>query len=242
MIREIALDTETTGLKPEDGHRIVELGCLELLNHMPTGRTLHFYFDPERPMDPDATRVSGITDEMLRGKPFFADLAQPFLDFIADAPLVIHNAAFDMGFLEMEFARLKRAPLAQQVGSVLDTLALARELYPGKRNSLDALCDRLEVDRSGRTLHGALLDAQLLADVYIQMTRGQESLLGAENVKSASQAVTVQACDLSAFILPMPVADETELAAHHAILADIDKASGGKTVWRSALEEQESVP
>ena len=241
-LRQIVLDTETTGLSAEQGDPIVELGCVELVQRRLTGNNLHLYFNPERDSHEDALKVHGLTREFLSSKPTFGACADEITQYLQGAQIIIHNAAFDMGFLEMEFARLKRAPLAQQVGSVLDTLALARELYPGKRNSLDALCDRLEVDRSGRTLHGALLDAQLLADVYIQMTRGQESLLGAENVKSASRAVTVQACDLSAFSLPMPVADETELAAHHAILVEIDKASGGKTVWRSALEAPESVP
>lgn len=230
--RQIVLDTETTGLSAEQGDRIVELGCIELVGRRLTGNDLHLYFNPERDSHEDALKVHGLTREFLTGQPKFATCADEIVRYLEGAQVIIHNAAFDMGFLEMEFARLKRTPLAGQLAGVLDTLALARDLYPGKRNSLDALCDRLEVDRSSRTLHGALLDAQLLADVYLQMTRGQESLLAGDSGATASAVIAVQPCDLSAFTLPVPEADEAECTAHETVLAEIDKASGGKTVWR----------
>ena len=221
MIREIALDTETTGLKPEDGHRIVELGCLELLNHMPTGRTLHFYFDPERPMDPDATRVSGITDEMLRGKPFFADLAQPFLDFIADAPLVIHNAAFDMGFLNAELTRAGLEPLLPE--RAIDTLLMARRKFPGAPASLDALCRRFNIDLSERTTHNALLDCKLLAEVYLELVGGRQPGLGLAAERAAPRLkVAVAVAEAIGPRTPrlMSVSD-AELAAHETFLGRI---------------------
>jgi len=241
-LRQIVLDTETTGLSAEQGDRIVELGCVELVQRRLTGNDLHLYFNPERDSHEDALKVHGLTREFLSGKPRFAECADEVLEYLQGAEIIIHNAAFDMGFLEMELARLKLGPLVKRVAGVLDTLALARELYPGKRNSLDALCDRLEVDRSSRTLHGALLDAQLLADVYIHMTRGQESLLSTESAKPSSRTVSVQACDLSTFRLPVTHADEVELAAHDAILAEIDKACGGKTIWHIGREAAKPVP
>lgn len=239
--RQIVLDTETTGLSAEQGDRIVELGCVELVQRRLTGNNLHLYFNPERGSHEDALKVHGLTREFLSDKPKFGECAEEIVRYLEGAEIIIHNAAFDMGFLEMEFARLKLARLAGRVTGVLDTLSLARELYPGKRNSLDALCDRLEVDRSGRTLHGALLDAQLLADVYIQMTRGQDSLLSAESSTASAQVIAVQVCDLSTFVLPIPSPDAAELAAHGAVLADIDKASGGKTVWPVSLETAKPV-
>ena len=180
MIREIALDTETTGLKPEEGHRIVELGCVELVNHVPTGRTFHHYLYPGRLMEAGATRVSGITDEMLADKPVFGDIAQAFLDFIADAPLVIHNAGFDMAFLNMELERAGLAPLVFE--RAIDTIAISRRKYPGAPASLDALCKRFGIDLSERTTHGALLDANLLAQVYLELCGGRQPtlVLGAE--------------------------------------------------------------
>lgn len=174
-MREIALDTETTGLRTEDGHRIVELGCVEMVNHVPTGRTLHLYFDPERAMDAGATRVTGITDDMLRGKPKFAEKAQEFLDFIEDAPLVIHNAAFDMGFLNAELTRAGMTRLLPE--RAIDTVMIARQRYPGAPASLDALCKRFGVDLSERTTHGALLDASLLAQVYLELCGGRQPTL-----------------------------------------------------------------
>ncbi len=232
MIREIVLDTETTGLKPEDGHRIVELGCLELLNHMPTGRTLHFYFDPERPMDPDATRVSGITDEMLRGKPFFADLAPQFLDFIADAPLVIHNAAFDMGFLNAELARAGLEALLPE--RAIDTLLMARRKFPGAPASLDALCKRFGIDLSERTRHGALLDAGLLAQVYLELCGGrQPGLVLAVETHARLAAAAPAAAERRARPAPLPSRlTVAEAEAHTAFVA----ALKGEAIWKRYLD------
>ncbi|MCO5118000.1 MAG: DNA polymerase III subunit epsilon, partial [Burkholderiaceae bacterium] len=177
MSRQIVLDTETTGLSAESGDRIIEIGCVELMARKLTGNNLHFYVNPERDSHEDALKVHGISNEFLRDKPKFAEVADDILRYLEGAELIIHNAAFDVGFLDKELERLGRPQLASFVDKVTDTLAMAKELYPGKRNSLDALCDRLGVDNSGRTLHGALLDAELLADVYINLTRGQEALL-----------------------------------------------------------------
>ncbi|BBL24443.1 DNA polymerase III subunit epsilon [Comamonas terrigena] len=239
MSRLIVLDTETTGLSAVDGDRIVELGCVELVNRKLTGNNLHLYFNPERDSHEEALRVHGLTTEFLRDKPKFAEKAQDILAYLQDAELIIHNAPFDVGFLNKEFDRLGLKPLKSYVSAVTDTLAMAKELFPGKRNSLDALCDRLEVDNSGRTLHGALLDAELLADVYINMTRGQDALLIMEDeAPSASQVNTElgsqQRVDLSRIALQVLRANEQELASHEAVLAELDKSSDGKTIWRTA--------
>ena len=187
-MRQIFLDTETTGLSPDAGDRIIEVGCVEMLNRRLTGRDLHFYVNPQRPSHADAVKVHGLTDEFLADKPLFADKADALLEFVAGAEIIIHNAAFDVGFLNAELKRLGRGPFAGSVGRVTDSLLMAREMFPGKANSLDALCKRLEVDNSNRSLHGALLDAGLLAEVYIRMTRGQNSL-----VIDASDAAATQA-------------------------------------------------
>ncbi len=231
-MRQIVLDTETTGLSAEGGDRIIELGCVELYARKLTGNNLHFYFNPERDSHEDALKVHGISNEFLRDKPKFAELSEEILDYLGDAELIIHNAAFDIGFLNKELERVGKKPLKAYVSNVIDTLAMAKEMFPGKRNSLDALCDRLEVDNSGRTLHGALLDAELLADVYINMTRGQEALLiDAGDAPSDTQAVVVQV-DLSTYVLSVLPANAQELAAHDDVLTQLDKSSGGKTVWR----------
>jgi DNA polymerase-3 subunit epsilon len=231
-MRQIVLDTETTGLSAEGGDRIIELGCVELYARKLTGKNLHFYFNPERDSHEDALKVHGISNEFLRDKPKFAQLVDEILDYLADAELIIHNAAFDVGFLNKELERVGKKPLKAYVSGVIDTLAMAKEMFPGKRNSLDALCDRLEVDNSGRTLHGALLDAELLADVYINMTRGQEALLiDAGDAQTDATGLTVQA-DLTGFVLPVITANVQELAAHEEVLAQMDKSSGGKTIWR----------
>ena len=233
-MRQIVLDTETTGLSAEGGDRIIELGCVELFARKLTGNNLHFYFNPERDSHEDALKVHGISNEFLRDKPKFGQLTDEILDYLADAELIIHNAAFDIGFLNKELERVGKKPLKAYVSGVIDTLVMAKEMFPGKRNSLDALCDRLEVDNSGRTLHGALLDAELLADVYINMTRGQEALLiDAGNAPSDTQSVMVQV-DLSTYVLPVLPANAQELAAHDEVLIQLDKSSGGKTVWRQA--------
>ncbi|MGV1044628.1 DNA polymerase III subunit epsilon [Limnohabitans sp.] len=232
-MRQIVLDTETTGLSAEGGDRIIELGCVELYARKLTGNNLHFYFNPERDSHEDALKVHGISNEFLRDKPKFAALTEEILDYLSDAELIIHNAAFDIGFLNKELERVGKKPLKAYVSGVIDTLAMAKEMFPGKRNSLDALCDRLEVDNSGRTLHGALLDAELLADVYINMTRGQEALLidAGQDSSTDASGVSVQV-DLTGFVLPVLSANDQELAAHDDVLAQMDKSSGGKTIWR----------
>lgn len=234
-MRQIFLDTETTGLSVESGDRIVEIGCIELDNRRLTGRTLHHYVNPGRSSHPDALRVHGITDEFLADKPPFASIADEFLEFVKGAEVIIHNAAFDVGFIDAELARLKRPPLAQHAAGISDSLLMAREMFPGKGNSLDALCKRLEVDNSHRDLHGALLDAGLLAEVYLRMTRGQGSLV-IDASESGSGPLQVYAIDLSRFVLPVLRASTEEAAAHEALLAEIDKTSGGKTLWRRHAE------
>lgn len=235
MTRQIFLDTETTGLSPEAGDRIIELGCVEMVNRRLTGRNLHFYLNPQRPNSPDAVRIHGLTDEFLADKPLFATVVDEVLAYVADAEILIHNAAFDLGFLNAELKRLSRPVFVQHVAGVKDTLLMAREMFPGKSNSLDALCKRLEIDNTSRTLHGALLDAGLLAEAYVRMTRGQE-LLVIEAVEATTTVGDDTQVDLRGFELPVIHADDTELAAHEAVLADLDKASGGKTAWRSLVQ------
>ena len=230
-MRQIFLDTETTGLSAADGDRIVEIGCIEYDNRRPTGRTLHHYVNPQRSSHPDAVRVHGITDDFLADKPPFAAVAEEVLDFIAGADIVIHNAAFDVGFLDAEFKRLDKPRTATLAGRITDSLLMARETYPGKANSLDALCRRLEVDNSHRDRHGALLDAGLLAEVYLRLTRGQ-GMLVIEASEQAGTALQAEAVDLATLVLPVPAPSDEEAAAHQALLADLDKACGGKTVWR----------
>jgi DNA polymerase-3 subunit epsilon len=232
-MRQIVLDTETTGLSAAGGDRIIEIGCVELLHRKLTGNNKHFYLNPERDSHEDALKVHGISNEFLRDKPKFAAVADELLAYLDGAELIIHNAQFDVGFLNRELELSGREALARFVGSVTDTLVMAKELFPGKRNSLDALCNRLGVDNSGRTLHGALLDAELLADVYINLTRGQDALLidsGDEELGGASGNVVL---NLSVFDLPVIGANDQELAAHEDVLVQIDKASKGKTVWRN---------
>lgn len=230
-MRQIFLDTETTGLSPESGDRIIEIGCLEMVNRRMTGNNLHVYLNPERRNHPDAVKIHGLTDEFLADKPLFASIADELLEFVADAEIIIHNAAFDVGFLNEELRRLGRPPFARSVSKVSDSLTMAREMYPGKANSLDALCKRLEVDNSNRALHGALLDAGLLAEVYIRMTRGQDSLVIDADEGGSAQAA-LDAIDFAALDLAVILADAAETVAHTALLAELDKASGGKTLWR----------
>ena len=234
-MRQIVLDTETTGLSAATGDRIIEIGCVELLNRKLTGNNKHFYLNPERDSHEDALKVHGISNEFLRDKPKFAQVADELLDYLRGAEIIIHNAPFDVGFLNKELELLGRGPISGVVDNVVDSLVMAKEMFPGKRNSLDALCGRLEVDNSGRTLHGALLDAELLADVYINMTRGQDALL--IEVETEDKTVTtreVPRIDLSSIVLPILVASEEEVAAHEAVLAQLDKSTGGKTIWRMA--------
>jgi DNA polymerase III subunit epsilon len=231
-MRQIFLDTETTGLNPESGDRIVEVGCIEMVNRRLTGQTRHFYLNPERKGNEEAIKVHGLTDAFLADKPRFAEVADDLLAFLQGAEVVIHNAAFDVGFLNAELKRLKRGSFDTVAAKVTDTLLMAREMFPGKANSLDALCRRLEVDNTHRTLHGALLDAGLLAEVYIRLTRGQDTLVIHGDGGEPGSPQALQALDLAQFVLPVLEPDADELAAHAALLADLDKASGGKTVWR----------
>ena len=232
-MRQVFLDTETTGLSPDQGDRIIEIGCVEMVNRKLTGNNKHFYVNPGRDSHEEALKVHGITTEFLRDKPKFEAVADELLDYIKGANVVIHNAPFDLGFLNKEMQLLGRPVFKQFVASVTDSLAMAKEMYPGKRNGLDALCDRLGVDNSGRTLHGALLDAELLADVYINLTRGQDALL--IDTPAASEAGNHQVkVDLRTFDLAVVLASESESVAHEEVLKQIDKSSGGKTVWRIA--------
>ncbi len=233
-MRQIVLDTETTGFyanHPDNPDRMVEIGCVELVNRKLTGNNLHFYLNPGRDSDEGALRVHGLTTQFLSDKPRFEEIAQQLVDYVAGAEIIIHNAPFDLSFLDMELGRTGRKPFKTCVAGVLDTLVMAKEMFPGKRNSLDALCDRLEVDNSGRTLHGALLDAELLADVYINMTRGQDALL-MESSEPQEAGIVVEQLDLRSIQLPVLEANAQEMAAHEDVLSQLDKSSGGKTVWK----------
>lgn len=228
-MRQIVLDTETTGLDPAQGHRVIEIGALEILNRRITGATYHVYLNPERDIDAGALNVHGLSREFLSDKPRFADVAAEFLDFVRDAELVIHNAPFDIGFLNAELVRLEDGPMKQYCG-VLDTLKLAKTLHPGQKNNLDALCRRYFVDNAGRTFHGALLDAQLLAEVYLAMTRGQETLgidIGQPTLATGAQPQRQQRSG----VLKVLRASEAELALHGAYLAGLGKDGGDSPTW-----------
>lgn len=231
-MRQVVLDTETTGLEPSEGHRIIEIGCVEMVDRKLTGRTFHCYLNPDRKIDDGAIEVHGITNEFLADKPRFRDVAHDFIEFIRGAELVIHNAAFDVGFINSEF---KFGGLAlgevKDYSTVLDTLLLARKMHPGQRANLDALCRRYEIDNSHRELHGALLDAEILADVYLAMTGGQTalSLEGQESVANAAQEIRRLAPGRAA--LKVISATEDEVGEHLSLLAAIDKSSGGNCLW-----------
>lgn len=237
-MRQIVLDTETTGLSWEKGNRVVEIGCVELVERRPTGRTFQRYLDPECDFEPGAQEVTGLTREFLAGKPKFADVVEEFLAFVDGAELVIHNAAFDLGFLDNELSRLGRGhvPLRERCG-VEDSLDLARQRFPGQRNSLDALCRRLGVDNSHRQLHGALLDAQLLAEAYLALTSGQGEIgfdaLGAE---PAAAVVALAPVAAGAVARPRVAVSAEELDAHAARLAQLRKKAGGAAVWDRLAE------
>lgn len=238
-MRQVVLDTETTGLEADLGHRIIEIGCIELSARRRTGRTFHRYLSPERAIDSASLRVHGISGEFLAAQPRFADIADELLAFIGDAELVVHNAAFDLTFLDAEFARLG-APERRVSASVrvLDTLMLARTLHPGQRNGLDALCRRYGVDNSRRDLHGALLDAELLLDVYLAMTGGQGALTLETSATGRAAVDAVRRTERPPDPLPVFRASEAEVAAHEKMLEILDRISGGRTVWR--LLERES--
>lgn len=233
-MRQIILDTETTGLEPEQGHRVIEIGCVEIFKRRKTGRTFHRYIRPDREVDRGALQVHGITNEFLQQQSRFEAIAEELLEFISGAELIIHNAAFDVAFLDAE---LKRLPGPRRhikgICGVLDTLPLARQMHPGQRNSLDALCKRYGVDNSHREFHGALLDAQILLDVYLAMTGGQTTLILAEAQNKVDSAIELSLPVRPRGELRVVEASAEELAAHARSLAAIDKASGNKTLWRT---------
>jgi DNA polymerase-3 subunit epsilon len=233
-MRQVVLDTETTGLEPELGHRIIEVGCIEVVNRRRTGRLFHRYLWPDREIDPGALQVHGLTEEFLKGQPRFAEIAGELLEFIRGAELIIHNAPFDVAFLDAELALLPepRVTIADQ-SLVLDTLQMARQMHPGQRNGLDALCKRYSVDNSHRDLHGALLDADLLLEVYLAMTGGQGALTLDEGTAATESRNATRKVKRPAGTLLVVRATASELQAHESRLAALDKASGGKTVWRA---------
>ncbi|MBC7574339.1 MAG: DNA polymerase III subunit epsilon [Herminiimonas sp.] len=237
-MRQIVLDTETTGLNPRSGDRIIEIGCVELINRRLTGNNFHSYINPERDSEEGALAVHGLTTEFLSDKPKFAEVADALRVYVANADIIIHNAPFDVGFLDAEFARLQVPRFRNHVGEVVDTLVRAKEMHPGKRNSLDALCDRYGVSNAHRALHGALLDAELLAEVYLAMTRGQNSLgmdLGDAPATVDAAGAAAQLMELGA--IRVLVADTVELLAHEATLKSLDNEVKGKSVWRAALDD-----
>jgi DNA polymerase-3 subunit epsilon len=236
-MRQIVFDTETTGLEPEQGHRIIEIGAIEIVNRRRTGRQFHRYLCPEREIDPGAVQVHGLTTEFLSGQPRFAEIFDELREFVAGAELIIHNAPFDVAFLDAEIKRLADAGLVgmtttREVCGVLDTLAMARQMHPGQRNSLDALCKRYSIDNSHRDLHGALLDADLLLEVYLAMTGGQGALTLDDSASAASVMTAASRAVRPAGTLLVRAATDAERSAHEAMLLRLDKASGGKTAWR----------
>lgn len=231
-MRQVVLDTETTGLEWQQGHRVIEIGCVEIVGRKLTGRRFHKYVNPERDIDPGAEAVHGISRDFLQDKPRFAETADEFIEMVRGAELVIHNAAFDVGFLNNELALAGLPSIDQVCGNVVDTLKLAKELNPGKRASLDVLCDRYEIDNSERTLHGALLDAELLAEVYLAMTRGQETLV-IDLERPAPQLLATEAPAPRRGPLPVIAASPQDLAEHERVLQEISKESKGKCLWLS---------
>ena len=236
-MRQIVLDTETTGLDPKQGHRVIELAAIELVNRKVSEKRFHRYLNPQREIDAGAAEVHGLTLERLQNEPLFAEIAPALLEFISGAQLIIHNAPFDVGFLNKELELAGMPALVQYCPDVLDTLKLAKELHPGKKNNLNALCDRYQINNSHRTLHGALLDTELLAEVYLAMTRGQESLLGSGGEEHEERAAALHA-DLPRVAVRVVQATEEELALHVQQLANIDKASKGACLW-TQLESQQ---
>jgi len=240
-MRQIILDTETTGLNASTGDRIVEIGCVELVNRRLTGNTLHFYVNPERDSEPEALAVHGLTTKFLSGQPKFAEIASELLDFVRGAGIIAHNAPFDIGFLDAELERLGLPAFTGHCGEVIDTLEEARQMFPGKRNSLDALCERFGISNAHRTLHSALLDSELLAEVYLAMTRGQESLvidMIDEPTAQHDENMASAAVPFDTLNLPVIMASASELAAHEAVLNSLDEdTEKGKSVWRTPAAE-----
>ncbi|HEX9707602.1 MAG TPA: DNA polymerase III subunit epsilon [Steroidobacteraceae bacterium] len=236
-MRQIVLDTETTGLELSDGHRIIEIGCIELVHRRPSGRSWHRYLRPEREVEAGALAVHGITNEFLASQPIFADVAAEFLEFVDGAELVIHNAPFDIGFLDHELARAGTGKTIASICRVLDTLTLSRRLHPGQRNSLDALCKRYNVDNSGRDLHGALLDARILADVYLAMSGGQAAL-GLDASPAEAGGAAAGPVERGAVRIPVTHASPAELAAHEQSLVVIERASNGPALFRAVTPHE----
>lgn len=230
-MRQIVLDTETTGLNPRTGDRVIEVGCVEIFNRKLTGNNFHRYINPERESDEAALAVHGLTTEFLSDKPKFHEIAEELREFVQGAEVIIHNAPFDLGFLNHEFTRIGLPPFVEHCSGVIDTLVHAKELHPGKRNSLDALCDRYEISNAHRKLHGALLDSELLADVYLAMTRGQNSLTMDVEVESANAGDALEVVPLGEIIVVAASADE--LAAHDDVLVGLDRNVKGSCVWRN---------
>ncbi|MDG6453325.1 DNA polymerase III subunit epsilon [Glaesserella parasuis] len=249
ILRQVVLDTETTGMNfngaPHIGHNIIEIGAVEVINRRLTGRTFHVYIKPPREVDAEAMQVHGITNEMLADKPAFAEIADEFIEFIKGAELIIHNAPFDVGFIDHEFSFLPNPPeKVAQMCTVTDSLQLARKMYPGKRNNLDALCDRLGIDNSKRVLHGALLDAEILADVFLMMTGGQIALIGEdehEQVKTSSAEQVYQPLTIDTSNLIVLAPDEKELAEHLKYLELINKKSKGNCLWTRELATENTI-
>jgi len=233
-MRQIILDTETTGLDPAIGHRIIEIAGVELVNRRFTGNRFHRYVNPERDSEEGALQVHGLATEFLADKPKFREIAKEFLDYATGAQLIIHNAPFDIAFLNHELNLIDLKPITAYCPEIIDTLRMAKDLFPGKRNGLDALCERFRVDNAARTLHGALLDAELLGEVFLAMTRGQESLMMEVDESPAAAAGAHVAMDAAAKLeLVVVRASDDEIAAHDKILADLDKASGGNCLWKA---------
>ncbi|PSB92193.1 DNA polymerase III subunit epsilon [Candidatus Pandoraea novymonadis] len=235
MTRQLILDTETTGLNPQKGDRLLEVGCVELVSRRLTGNNLHFYINPERDSDPEALAIHGLTTQFLSDKPKFSDIANKLRDYCCGAEIIIHNAAFDLCFLDMEFSRLGWPTFMSYCSGLIDTLQYAREIFPGRRNSLDALCERLNINKTHRTLHGALLDAELLANVYLSMTRGQESLLS-NNIDSVNSDTKAEHISLTHFDLPILFAVADEIDDHNNIIHNIEKKCESTSLWRRARE------
>jgi DNA polymerase-3 subunit epsilon len=232
-MRQIILDTETTGLEPSQGHRIVEIGCMEIVNRMVTGNTMHVYLNPDRESDPEALAVHGLTTEFLSDKPRFQEVADELVRFLDGAEIIIHNAAFDTKFINAELARIGRGKMQDFCATITDSLMHARELHPGKRNSLDALCERYGISNAHRTLHGALLDARLLGEVWLAMTRGQDALLiDLDESAGSSGAEGLALGRFDASGLPVIRASAEELGEHEAYLAALDKSVSGACLWR----------
>jgi DNA polymerase III subunit epsilon len=232
-MRQIILDTETTGLQADQGHRIIEIGCLELVNRRPTGNNLHLYINPQREIDEGALAVHGLTLDFLKDHPTFDKISDQVLQFVTGAEVLIHNASFDVGFLDAELARVKGPKFASVCAKIVDTVKMARELHPGKRNSLDALCDRYGVSNSHRKLHGALLDAELLAEVYLAMTRGQNTLSMVDSEPGQGNSVDLKGKDWPPTNLLLIKASDLERDAHQKVLAGMQKEAKGPTLWES---------